>query len=334
MSQPDSVKVALDQVGRVSLDVVVVGRFPPPIGGVSVFVERKYESLRASGASRVDLGSRLWLLKVIYLAVCTRCLFFLNTTNLAVLFVFYGLGILGRTRIYDHNSSRHYWGTGFKERCYLFFVRRAGSVCVVHEHLLEHYRSRGINIPLEVESPFLPPVEGRFGDVYEHYSVGVKSFLNEAGYFKIGFSASKYVLDAEGRDLYGLETLCDLVSRLREAGVEVKCLLAVAEWREHAIPDGLRNKISRLVGNGDMILLAGQYEFWPVYRYLDCFLRLTSTDGDSVSVREALYYKCPVVASDVVPRPDSAILYSYAEVETLFSSVMTIVSDRRGVWGV
>lgn len=316
---------------NLSLVDVVVGRFPPPIGGVSVFVERKYESLRASGARRVDLGSRLWLIKLVHLAAFTRCRFLLNTTNLAVLLVFYCLRILGRARIYDHNSSRHYWGAGFKEKCYIFFVRRAGSVCVVHEHLLVQYSRRGIDVPMEVESPFLPPVEARFSDVYDGYPVDAKRFLNEAGYFRIGLSASKYTIDAQGRDLYGIETLCDLVARLREAGVEAKCLLAVAEWRDHLIPDVLKNKIIRLVDSGHLVLLAGQYEFWPIYRYLDCFLRLTSTDGDSVSVREALHYQCPVVASDVVPRPDGTIIYQYAEVESIFYRVLSLASLRRGI---
>lgn len=40
-------------VGRAGMKVVVVGRFPPPIGGVSVFVERKYASLRLMGLKRL-----------------------------------------------------------------------------------------------------------------------------------------------------------------------------------------------------------------------------------------------------------------------------------------
>ena len=38
-------------------------------------------------------------------------------------------------------------------------------------------------------------------------------------------------------------------------------------------------------------------------RLTDVLLKPTNTDGDAISVREALYLGVPVVASDVVERP-------------------------------
>ena len=43
--------------------------------------------------------------------------------------------------------------------------------------------------------------------------------------------------------------------------------------------------------------------FIPVLRLTDVLLKPTNTDGDAISVREALYLGVPVVASDVVERP-------------------------------
>ena len=40
------------------------------------------------------------------------------------------------------------------------------------------------------------------------------------------------------------------------------------------------------------------------------FIRATTTDGDSVSLREALYFGAPILASDVVPRPDGVMLFN------------------------
>lgn len=319
---------ALNRTGGFSLDIAVVGRFPPPIGGVSVFVERKYESLRPSGAGYVDLGSKCWILDVVKLAIFTRCLFLLNTTNFAVLLIFFLLGVLGRARIYDHNSSRHYWGRKRKELIYLFFVRRAESVCVVHQHLVGQYESRGVELKILVESPFLPPVEAKFREVVETYPQNVLQFLNESSCFRMALSASKYAHDSHGRDLYGIKNLVELVSRLRQAGVEIKCLLAVADWREEMVPECLKADIRKLERSGDLVFMVGQYEFWPIYRYLDCFLRLTSTDGDSVSVKEALHYGCPVVATDVVPRPDGVVLFPYADIELLSSRVLALISRK------
>ncbi len=63
--------------------------------------------------------------------------------------------------------------------------------------------------------------------------------------------------------------------------------------------------------------MLGQYQFWPVYKRVHAFLRLTSTDGDSISIREAIHFGCPVLASDVVPRPDGVKLYGYGNQDEL-----------------
>jgi glycosyltransferase involved in cell wall biosynthesis len=41
----------------------------------------------------------------------------------------------------------------------------------------------------------------------------------------------------------------------------------------------------------------------------DVFVRPTFTDGDSISVREALSLGIPVIASDCVERPDGVVLF-------------------------
>jgi hypothetical protein len=50
-------------------------------------------------------------------------------------------------------------------------------------------------------------------------------------------------------------------------------------------------------------ILHGNKEFWPLFAYIDLFVRPTLSDGDSVSIRESLHFQIPVVASDVVARP-------------------------------
>ena len=74
--------------------------------------------------------------------------------------------------------------------------------------------------------------------------------------------------------------------------------------------------------------MVGQLEFWPLYTSLDLFLRLTGTDGNSVSVLEAQYYNCPVIASDVVPRPDGVVTYQYENFDDLLNTVVSTINSR------
>jgi glycosyltransferase involved in cell wall biosynthesis len=62
-------------------------------------------------------------------------------------------------------------------------------------------------------------------------------------------------------------------------------------------------------GLTDRFLLCVEEALVPALRHDVVYLRPTRTEGDAVSVREALALSVPVVASDVVGRPDGTILF-------------------------
>ncbi len=56
----------------------------------------------------------------------------------------------------------------------------------------------------------------------------------------------------------------------------------------------------------------------PLFEYIDIFLRPTNTDGDSLSIREAIYSGIPTIASDIVERPFGTITFKNRVVSDLF----------------
>ncbi|MFC0317906.1 MULTISPECIES: hypothetical protein [Olivibacter] len=60
----------------------------------------------------------------------------------------------------------------------------------------------------------------------------------------------------------------------------------------------------------NVLFLAFPHDFNAVIHEADCFIRFTSTDGDSLSVKEALSTGKQVIASNVVDRPKGVILVS------------------------
>jgi hypothetical protein len=82
--------------------------------------------------------------------------------------------------------------------------------------------------------------------------------------------------------------------------------------------------------------LTGQKQLWPVFKYKPLFLRLTPTDGDSVSVREAIYFNCNVVASDVIQRPKECDIYNYGNFESLVNIIRKKFNEtnspKHGKW--
>lgn len=315
-------------LGGCGLKEVVVGRFPPPLGGVSIFVKRKYASIRGDGGECVDLGTSGWLGKLLLMRLKGGRTYYLNTGNVYFLLGCFLLGVLGSSYIYDHNASRSSWGRGFREWIFVFLVRRSRGVRVVHEHLRAGYEERGLGDWVSVESPFLPPDEGERTEIVRRYRRELVEFLESESSFKIFLSASKYAVDGNGRDVYGLDALASLLECLSAESLDFRCLLAVAQFERAQVPAPLLERLDRMASCNRLLVISESNELWPLYERVDLFLRLTSTDGDSVSVRESVYFGCDVIASDVVPRPDGVIVYKYGDQNSLNDLVVNLVRKR------
>ncbi|MDI5934355.1 hypothetical protein [Halomonas kalidii] len=307
--------------------VVLVSKFPPPLGGVTIFAQRKAAKLQRAGSkiNRVDLACWYWPL--LLLRARRSSALVVNTVNLSVLAVIFLLGRLGRSKIYDHNGSRHYVSGTLRRSLYLFFVRKSDGVVVVHHHLVESY-DQALRDKITIESPFIEPDLTQEADILRDYPDEVKHFMCKDREVKIVNSAWKYVEDDRGRDLYGIGASVRLVSQIVTAGLSAKLLLAFGEFNYSDMPLSLQQEIDHARDAGYLVILDGQKELWPVLRTADVFLRLTSTDGQSISVHEALHFGCAVVASDVVPRPADVLLYRYGDDAELLQIVQHIISKR------
>ena len=50
-------------------------------------------------------------------------------------------------------------------------------------------------------------------------------------------------------------------------------------------------------------------------------VRATNKDGDAITIRESLYLKVPVVASDIVKRPAGTIVFKSRNLEDLYNKI-------------
>ena len=55
------------------------------------------------------------------------------------------------------------------------------------------------------------------------------------------------------------------------------------------------------------------HSYFELLKHVDYFVRNTSTDGDALSVKEALYLNVPTLCSDVVDRPRGVRLFKYCD---------------------
>ena len=131
-----------------------------------------------------------------------------------------------------------------------------------------------------------------------------------------------------GKDIYGFEQTIRMYGSLNEkernACGLVFCIAdatekdSIAKIRELAKNLGVDNSIFWQIG-----AIENMAALW---QKTDVYIRPTSTDGDSVAVREALDMGVRVVASDVCPRPEKTIVYPYDDDEEFLAAVRSAIA--------
>ena len=128
-------------------------------------------------------------------------------------------------------------------------------------------------------------------------------------------AASNFTLDKDGNEIYGIKLLVDLFRKYPDWGFII------------SDPSG---SYSKLLGElePNICVIRGTHSFIPVLETSDCFIRYTSTDGDSLSIHEALDCGIYVIATDVVTRPENVSLVTRGNTDQLISLLYHFQQER------
>lgn len=144
------------------------------------------------------------------------------------------------------------------------------------------------------------------------------------------FYAHSFMLN-DGVDVYGFEAALRLYSELvKEYGEELGMVLCISDVSESDKMSRL-HQLAREYGVDDKIYwqegpIDNMYALWG---HTDVYVRPTSTDGDSIAIREVLEAGRMVVASDVCDRPPGVINYRFGEEEDLIAKVKDALATPR-----
>ena len=134
----------------------------------------------------------------------------------------------------------------------------------------------------------------------------------------------------EGVDLYGAD-LCinSMRALIYEYHRPVSLIFIVASL---ARCEELYRKYQQQIfksGLKEYIMLAHtKLSFAKLIDSSDIVLRPTNTDGDALTIREALFLDRPVIASDVVPRPAGTKLFSTRSTADLTRAVIAVLDNE------
>jgi glycosyltransferase involved in cell wall biosynthesis len=326
--------------------LIILGALPPPRGGVSTHIERLIPYLYNEGIefviwdySRVYKAENQIIslrrhpfkalltivgfrLKVLHHLLSTislvRLLFFISLKVFRVKLIITFVGS------WDHTIKKSYLK--------LFYVKVLTNICshivVSNKDFKEKLLSKGIcKKNISVIPAFIPSTEKMLKSRPISKSAAEFCIRRDPLIITYAYGPDFY----QQKDLYGLDMMVEVAQKLKRKWPQIGFVVVIPEvnnekyfnlLRTNIINHGLESLFYFAIGNN--------FSFISFIKYADIFVRATNTDGDALTLREALYYGVTSIASDVCFRPEGTMLFRSRDAQDLYRVVYQTL-DNNGV---
>jgi len=311
--------------------IAIFGITPPPIGGVSVHIDR----ITKKFTENTNNNNKVYNFKTEFRG--RRYLLAPYLFYAAIFLIYHKIDI-----VYYHSS---YLPNSFTEilflsrlKKYLKFINFKFKLILV-EHNCRHMYKRSkkdlhkINKALKntdlivfmwastydsyvnnnikinkyiIDSAFLPPDMSKKNDILKTYPQTLYKFIDT---HKPVLLVNASIISTAEKDLYGLDKSINAIANLKSKTPNIGLIIALANIGNKEYFDNLKEQIKKLGLQDNIYFLLDQHEMWPLLEKIDLFLRPTLRDGTAISIFEAFIFKKPVVASNVCERPKGSIIF-------------------------
>lgn len=313
------------------------GTYPPPIGGISIHIFRlfnhlkKVRKIKVRDFNGIEIHNDPDVVKInmpffefVKLFFCQKKIIHVHTSQTIALVLFMLLGYkhnyimtIHGYRVFNSTGKlRNYVLTRFLSKAQYIFMNDNGlSDLYIKKFRIEENKIIVVPAyikPLDIERKELPEEIISFRNKIP--------FLISANAFKL------YKID--GIDVYGLDILIDLIKELRVLKYEVGLVFCLPQQGDVFYERECKKKIEDL-GLTEYILIFNRplTNGFQVWELSDLFIRPTSTDIEGISVKEALEFGTPAIASDVCRRPREAIIFKNRDFNDLLQQTRKLIDN-------
>jgi glycosyltransferase involved in cell wall biosynthesis len=313
----------------------LIGPYPPPLGGVSVYVYRYGKELTKAGHTVEILDfSKLprWkqvfvLLRFMFHAKAT--MFILTEFRFPVMAALLLRLCPGKVVFQDHSYRLLENLRGWRATVLRKFLQKVDACILFGAHLKDYYRKCGYRLPdnTSVGSAFLPPPLEEEPAILATYGKETLAFL--AKHRPLVIANAFDLVFYQGIDLYGLDLCVELTARLKQVYPQVGVLFAIARITNEEYFTKVKKNIENMGLADHFHFVTGNRQIWPLFRKMDVMVRPTNSDGYAVSIPEAQYLGCTAVASDVCARPPGSLLFRNRDLEDFQAKVIAAIEQRK-----
>ena len=321
-------------------EIVLIGTYPPPYGGVSIHIQRLKEQLEIRGMkcivydtsgvpkSAKDIFSSTILSSLLRI-ICSRGKDIIHVHGYdprqVILFSLVGV-LTRRVVIFTIHSFRYNKDNiGLLGKFSLWMAQKTGQHFItVGLELNEKIMDFGIKqANIKTLISFIPPVvrENDFSEIPKEAGEFIRghSPVISANAYKISFY--------NNQDLYGIDMCVDLCVNLKKSHPRIGMIFCLPNIGDYDYFKKIQKRIAEKGIEDNFFFQTKPCQFYPILMESDAFVRPTNTDTYGVSIAESLYFKVPAIASDVCLRPEGAILFRSRDIRD-FSTKMKELLDN------
>lgn len=201
-----------------------------------------------------------------------------------------------------------------------YFINLADNVVAVSEKIKLVLKIK----QAKVLPAFIPPIINDESDLPR----SIVTILSE-NYEKIIVSNASNLIIHNNQDLYGIDLLIEVAIRLKKDQLNYKIIFVIASTTKNK--EMLRNYKEIIIKNkieSFIKLVVQPISFVKLIMNSDLVIRATNSDGDAISIREALYFQKPVIASNIVKRPEGVVVFKNRDVDDLYRKIKKVISKE------
>lgn len=314
-------------------NLLLIGPAPQNIGGVSMHLRRLIALLRDDyNITFVDEGRQrfsgvynlrslnlwhyyrmLWKADVVHIHSGVNILRWFHVINCLLLHKKVVVSIHHDPRIESHQGITRY------------LLRHCNHAILVNQEGFEAMKQHG-KCHYHMIPAFLPPVVNDEPELPFGMKEWIANFRQTHADAVVCCSNAGNLAFNNGQDVYGLDLCLQAINSLCQAGhhnVALVFVVAASTSRPQALAE-YKQFISAHQLDSNVLIWESSLSFVRLIQNCDLVLRATNTDGDALSLREALYCGKRVIASDVVQRPQGTALFKNRDARDLADKILNV----------
>lgn len=331
---------------------------PPPYGGVSVYVKRLIDKLNVDNykvggfyldtddhALRISplydswkwMQMHLFPIKIWeYLKIVRPYKIVHSHFSLEGMPYFWVIKNWAKKKIVItvHNSmvSNYYAQTNVVNRFFLNKMLRSKDVCWIT--VSGQGKEQLMSLPVKPISPvhvipaYVPIVDIYYTPLPADMQKYIDSHKNCIAFYGHSF------MQNNGIDVYGFRSIIEVYANIvNSIGDQTGLVLCISDNHDTKRLEEI-HEYAKFLGVDDFIYwqIGAIGNIRTLWKKVNIYVRPTSTDGDSVAIREALDEGTIVIASDVCKRPEGVITYKFGDEKDLLQKISrNINSPKRKV---